>query len=90
MFWKLVFQVQILKVGVPDVGFKACAALGEAQGFEFPLDVGSLSWEWGLLQYCVSASPTYFVVGFFPFAWYIGVTQLVLEFFFFWKKLFCM
>lgn len=42
MFWELVFQVQILKVGVPDVGFKACAALGEAQGFEFPLVVGSI------------------------------------------------
>ena len=35
MFWGLVSQVQILKVGVPDVEFKPIAPLGEAVGFEF-------------------------------------------------------
>lgn len=66
-----------------DVSFKACAALGEAWGSEFPLDVGSLSWEWGLWQDHLSVSPAYLIVGFLSFAWCIGVTQLVFDFFFF-------
>ena len=66
-----------------DVSFKACAAQGEARGSEFPLDVGSLSWEWGLWQDHLSVSPAYLILGFLSFAWCIGVTQVVLDFFFF-------
>ena len=40
-----------------DVSFKACAALGEARGSEFPLDVGALSWQWGLWQDRLSRLP---------------------------------
>lgn len=70
-----------------DVSFKACAAQGEAQGSEFPLDVGSLSWECGLWQDRLSVSPAYLILGFLSFAWCIGVTQLVLDFFFFLKEI---
>lgn len=69
------------------MSFKACAALGEARGSEFPLDVGSLSWEWGLWQDRLSVSPAYLIVGFLSFAWCIGVTQLVFDFFFFLKEI---
>lgn len=69
-----------------DVSFKACAAQGEARGSEFPLDVGSLSWEWGLWQDHLSVSPAYLILGFLSFAWCIGVTQVVLDFFFFFLK----
>ena len=48
MFWGRVRQVQILKAGVPDVGFKLFAFDGEAQGCEFPPDCGSPQGVWGL------------------------------------------
>lgn len=33
MSWELIFQVQILKVGVPNVGFKPFVPYGEAYFF---------------------------------------------------------
>ena len=38
----LISQVQVLKVKVPDVGFKTFVHQGEAQGFESPPDCVSL------------------------------------------------
>ena len=40
MFWGLVSQVQVLKVGVPDGGFRPFALQGEAPGSEFSHDYG--------------------------------------------------
>lgn len=42
MFWGLVSRVQVLKIGVPDMGFKAFTFQGEACICKFPLDCGSL------------------------------------------------
>lgn len=43
MFQELISQVQVLKVEVvPDMGFKTFAPQGEAPGFEFPSNCGSL------------------------------------------------
>lgn len=36
----LISQVQVLKIGVPSVGFNSFAPPGGATGFEFPLDRG--------------------------------------------------
>lgn len=41
-FWGLIFQVPVLKDGVPDVGYEPFVPQGEALGFEFPPDYGSL------------------------------------------------
>lgn len=41
-------QGQVLKVGMPGVGFKPFAPQGEAGSFEFSPDCGSLHWGWGL------------------------------------------
>ena len=38
MFWGLISLVQVLKGGVPNIGFKPFSLQGEAPGFEFPLD----------------------------------------------------
>ena len=38
VFGELVSQVRVLKLGVPDVGLKACTPQGEAQVSEFPAD----------------------------------------------------
>ena len=38
----LAFKVQVLKAGVPDVGFKPFAPQGEAWGCEYPPNHGSL------------------------------------------------
>ena len=40
MFWEIISQGQVLKVGVPDVGFKPFTPQGEALGFDFPLMMG--------------------------------------------------
>ena len=37
--------MQVLKVEMPDVGFKPFAPQGEALGFEFPPDCGSQYWD---------------------------------------------
>lgn len=42
MFWGLNSHVLMLKVGVPNVGYKARAVQGEALGFEFPPNCGLL------------------------------------------------
>ena len=67
IFEGLVSQVQVLNIGVPDVGFKAFAPQGEAWGFEIPPNCGFVSQGWSLWQNRVSASPTCFDVGFFLF-----------------------
>lgn len=85
MFWGLIFEVQVLKACVPDWGFRVCAAQGEAQCFEFPVDDGSLSQRWGIWQDCLSLS--YLLMGFFSFVSYIGDTQLLLDFFFFLEEI---
>lgn len=36
MFWGLVYQVKVLKDGVPIVGFKPITTHGEPPDFEFP------------------------------------------------------
>lgn len=59
----LVAQVQVLKVGVPVVGFKPLAPQEEAQRCEFSPNRGHQ--EWSLWQDCVSGSPTQCGVGFF-------------------------
>lgn len=41
MFWGLIFLMQILKVGVPDVEFKSFTTHVESLGFEFPSNCGS-------------------------------------------------
>lgn len=42
MFWGLISQVPVLKIGVPVVGYKPFTAQREAQGFEFPPGFGFL------------------------------------------------
>lgn len=80
MFWGLISQVQVLKIGVPDVGFKRFAPWGGARGFEFPLDYGLLHSRLFMVRLCVSLSYC-FVVCFLWLTQYIGVIQLVLVFF---------
>jgi len=48
MFWGLIFQMLVLKGGVPDVGYKPFTPWEEALGFEFPPNCGSLCNGWGL------------------------------------------
>lgn len=48
MFWGLLFQVLVLKPGVPNVGYKPFAPQGEALGFEFPPNFGMPCQVWGL------------------------------------------
>lgn len=38
--WGLLFQVQVLKVGAPDVGFKLLIFHQEALGFQFSSNLG--------------------------------------------------
>ena len=75
MFWTPVSQVQVLKTGVPNVGFKPFTSQREAG--DCVSWWGSLHQGWGLRRQCVSASPTHFDVGFFLCAWCVGVTRLV-------------
>lgn len=67
VFRGLVSQVQVFKVGEPDVGFKSFVLL-EAQGCEFLPRCGSSCQGWGSWPDSVSASPTCLSVGFFSFA----------------------
>lgn len=46
-FWGLIFQVPILKDGVPDVGYEPFVPQGEALGFEFPPYSGLSHQGWG-------------------------------------------
>ena len=74
--------MQVLKVGVPDVGFQLFAPQGEALWFEFLPDCGFLCQQMGLWQDCVSASPFCFGMGVFLFSQCVGVAQLVFRVFF--------
>lgn len=73
--------MQVLKVRVPDVGFKPFCPQGEGPGFEFLPHCGSLHQGWSLFLNCVLASLTLFNVGFLSFAECVEVTQLVFRFF---------
>lgn len=44
MFWELISQVTVLKVGVPDVGYESFVPEGEAPCVEFPPDFGGPVW----------------------------------------------
>lgn len=46
----LISQVHVLKVGVPDVGFKCFTPQGADLDFKFPPSCGSLPLGWGLWQ----------------------------------------
>lgn len=48
MFWGLIFQVQVLKVRVINVGFKPFAPRGEALVLELPPEYGWSCWGWNL------------------------------------------
>ena len=63
----------VLKVGLPDVGFKTFTPKGEAPGFEFPLDC----WlpHCGVYGKTVPVSPTCFIVGLVLFAQFLGFIQ---------------
>lgn len=52
--WGRLFQVQVLKIRVPDVGFKPFAPQGEAPGFVFPHDGG---W-WPQVEFIMSLYPS--------------------------------
>ena len=72
----LIFQVQVLKDWVPDVGFS-----GRSSGFELPPGCGTLCQGWGLWRACVSASVSCFRAVSLSSAPSAGVTQLVLRLF---------
>ena len=40
MFWEFISQVEVFKVGVPNVAYKTFIPQGEALGFEFPPNSG--------------------------------------------------
>lgn len=66
VFWWPVSEVEVLKVGALDVRFKTFTFQGEDGSCKFPPCCMSPCRRWGLPQdYLVSASPTYFDVGFF-------------------------
>lgn len=67
MFWGLIFQVQVLKVRVINVGFKPFAPRGEALVLELPPEYGWSCWGWNLRWHCVPVSPTGFDAGLFSF-----------------------
>lgn len=56
MFWGLVSQVQVLKVGVPEVGVQIVCSPGRSSWLSFPPDCGSLYGRWGLRLDCVPTS----------------------------------
>lgn len=78
----LVFQVLVLKVGVPGVGCKPSSPQGELSSFEFPPDCGLHHWGWGLQWDCVSALPTHFDVVSLLFSLCEGIIPPVFTFFF--------
>lgn len=74
-------KVQVLKVGVPDVRFKHFTPQEETQGCEFPPNF-RLPCRGGDSGDTVCLILSYPLgVGFFLFDQYVGVTQLVFEFF---------
>ena len=48
VFWRLMSQVPILKVGVPDVVYEPFTPQGDALFFEFLPNYGLLHWGWGI------------------------------------------
>lgn len=76
------FQLQVLKVWMPDVGLKPFAPQGEAWGFEFSSSCG-LPCQGKNLREIVSQALLRDAIFFYflSFAQCIAVTQLVLEFF---------
>lgn len=72
--------MQVLKVGVPDVGYKSFAPQGEAPGFEFPLYCELLCQGRGFYSKIVSRSPLPFCYQ--PlFPKYLGFIQPVFSIF---------
>lgn len=63
MFWASVLEVEVLKIGMLDVGSKSFTPQGETGNCGFLLNCMLLCQEWGLWQACVSAFPTHFHVG---------------------------
>lgn len=63
MLWGLGSQAQVLKVEVPDVGYRSFALRGEMPGFEFPQDCGSE--HYSAVSRKISSSPASSV--WFPF-----------------------
>lgn len=62
VFCGLIFQMQVLKVGVSNVRFKPFTPRGEAPGFKLPPDSELPCQLCGLLQGCVLAFSTWFDV----------------------------
>lgn len=58
-FWRLVSQVPVVKVGMPNVGCGPFTPQGEAPDFEFPPGGGSPCHWWSLWRGCASAFPTH-------------------------------
>lgn len=56
MFWRLISQVQVLKVGVPDVGFKPLLLRGKLGVVSSPWTVGGHA-RGGTYDKAVSQSP---------------------------------
>lgn len=59
IFWGLVSQVLVLKVRMPNVGYKTFTPQSEAPGVEFPYN-GSWHQQWEFWLDCISAFPTHF------------------------------
>ena len=78
MFWGIICSVQILKVGVPNVGFKPLTPWGKALGFEFAPNCG-LQYRGGVYGLTVSQPlpPALMVCG-YTLAQCVGVAQPVL------------
>ena len=87
MFWGLIYQVPVFKVGVPDVGYDPFTPQGLALSFEFSSTYGSSpfcglpQWRWSLWWDYVSDFPTWFSVVFLSFAWCEEVTPFVFRVF---------
>lgn len=78
MFWGLVSQVHVLRVEVPDVGFKPLVLREKLVFVSSLLIMGCVG---GWLHGAIAASPARFSVGFFSFCQCVGVTQPVWGFF---------
>lgn len=77
-FCSLVSQVHVLKVVVPDVGFKPFTPQGETRGCEFLIKFRLPQWGWGLRE--IVSQPLLPVSVWVLFTRCAGVTQLVLGF----------
>ena len=52
--WGIIFQVQVLKFGLPGIGFRPFAPQRITGHCEFPSNYGLLCWEWGSWWDCLS------------------------------------